>query len=83
LSNVTRQYAGDDRLSRICGIFAVFAVFAFGVAFTVAFIGVSSNNQTGKAEALCLRRKIASARWYHDTLVSGFSNQYHCAIERH
>jgi len=53
------------------------------VGLTGAFIGVSSSNHTGKAEALGFRRKIASARWYHDTLVSGFSNQYHCAIERH
>jgi hypothetical protein len=36
---VTRQYAGDDRLSRICGVFV----------FTVAFIGASCGNHTGKA----------------------------------
>jgi hypothetical protein len=54
--------------------------------FTVAFIGASYGNHTGKAEVLGRRRKIASARWYHDTLVSGSascSNQYHCPIERH
>jgi len=86
LSNVTRQSADDNRLSRISGIFVVGVVFAFGVVFTVAFIGASYGNHTGKAEVLGRRRKIASARWYHDTLVSvsaSRSNQYHCAIERH